>query len=302
MDVILYSPILAALLAATGGFFFAVRSILIRKATVGGDTLEAVYVSYFINFLTFLPLTFVIYGLSPGFTIISILAFIGAGLFGSFLGRTFSFLGIEKVGASRSIPISNGSILLGSLLAILFLGEPITIGHFWGVVLLVVGVSLVSYEIQSKTQSSSKKWRISVGLFFPLAALLFFSLDSIVAKVGLMEGTPAIAGLTLKFAAASIMMSGYFLARNNSLTKPFKAKDRSLYFWAGIAGSLAIGLYYLALGLARVVVVLPFIGLTPLFVLILTYFYLQKLERVTIPIIVGTLLVICGIILTSFYM
>ncbi|KXA93685.1 hypothetical protein AKJ66_01425 [candidate division MSBL1 archaeon SCGC-AAA259E22] len=302
MSVVSYSNILAAILATMGGFFFALRAILVKKATVSGDPLEAVLVSYFVNFLTFLPLTLLLYGFSPGFTIKSIIAFIGAGLFGSFLGRTFSFLGIERVGASRTIPISNGYILLGSVFGILLLAEPITIGHFWGIILLVAGVFIVSYEIQSTSSDSLGKWKISIGLIFPLGALLFFSLDSVVAKVGLLEKTPAIPGLTLKFATASLMMSLFFLFRNRSLEAPFKAEDRKTYLWAGLVGSLAMGFYYLALGLARVVVVLPFIGLTPVFVLVLTYFYLQKLERITTLITIGTILVVSGIVLTSIFM
>lgn len=302
MGIFSFTAFLGTLFGTFGALFFAMRSILIKKATVTGNPLEAVLVSYLINLFTFLPLAFLFHGFALKFTVKSILAFIGAGLFGSFLGRTFSFLGIERVGASRTMPISNGFILLGSVLGIILLGEPITLGHFCGIILLVIGVLFVSYEIRSEDSNFSPGLRISPDLVFPLGALLFFSLDSVVAKIGLLEGTPVLAGLSLKFAVALSMMSGYFLFHNESLLKPFTVKERSLYFWAGIVGSLAMGFYYLALSLARVVVVLPFIGFTPLFVLTLTYLYLQKLEKITIPIILGTVLVVGGIVITSLFM
>ena len=80
-----------------------------------------------------------------------------------------------------------------------------------------------------------------------------------------------------------------------------KSPRKSIMFicLSGVFASGGIALLYSALGVAPGGVVSPVASLTPLFALLFTRLFLEKLERVTRQIVLGTLLVLAGIIIIS---
>lgn len=301
MKIILQTDLIGALLGLLASFSFAVEIIIIRKSTVTGKALDAVMATVWVNALLFLPLAvFLYFQQSFTFTAKSFLAFVGAGISGAFLGRICYFFGTKEVGASRTVPISRASVLVATFLAVTFLSESITAFHLIGIFLVTGGIMLVSYEIESSNSESGldTKWKI----LLPVGAMFFYGLSLTIAKVGLSEGIPSTVGLGIRFSVALLALSGYYFWKRNSPLRPFRAPERKLYLAAGIAVSIGFALLYLALKTARVVVVMPFNALAPFFVLILSYFYLKRLEKITKIIILGSALVVGGAILTTIYM
>ena len=80
-----------------------------------------------------------------------------------------------------------------------------------------------------------------------------------------------------------------------------KSPRKSIMFicLSGIFASGGITLLYSALGVAPVVVVSPVASLTPLFALLFARLFLERLEKVTRQTVLGTLLVLIGIIIIS---
>src|SRR4029450_4531776 len=70
--------------------------------------------------------------------------FIGSGLLGTVAGRFFRFKGIEKVGAPVAAAINNLSPFISTGLAILLLGERVTLPIFLGTCVIVLGTILLS--------------------------------------------------------------------------------------------------------------------------------------------------------------
>ena len=68
---------------------------------------------------------------------------------------------------------------------------------------------------------------------------------------------------------------------------------------SGLFATVGITLLYSALGVAPVVVVSPVASLTPLFALLFSRLFLERLEKVTRQIVLGTVLVLTGIIIIS---
>jgi uncharacterized membrane protein len=56
-----------------------------------------------------------------------------------------------------------------------------------------------------------------------------------------------------------------------------------------------------ALSLGQVSVVTPLAGTAPLFVLLLTYWFLRDLEALTLRLLVGTLLIVAGVVLLTAF-
>ncbi|KXA88490.1 hypothetical protein AKJ57_06860 [candidate division MSBL1 archaeon SCGC-AAA259A05] len=257
---------IAVLLTILASLAFTVNAFLIRKATVIGEPLDAVIVTVGVSALIFLPLSIILHYPRFGLTAKSLFAFAGTGLLGTFAGRICYFSGIRRVGASRTVPISRSDLLVASLIALLILGESITMGHLAGIFILSVGVILVGYEIE--TGSTKSGGGISTGLLFPLGAMFLLGLSRPIAKVGLSGGTPVTVGLAIKFSVALVPLVGFFLWSKSSPFHPFKTEQRFFYIAAAFASSIGFGLLYSALDISRIVVVMPFFALTPLFVLL----------------------------------
>ncbi|MBM3945537.1 MAG: hypothetical protein FJ317_08650 [SAR202 cluster bacterium] len=72
-------------------------------------------------------------------------------------------------------------------------------------------------------------------------------------------------------------------------------RDWVMVTLAGLASAWGIGFFLLAVGKAPVVVVSPIGGVYPLFVIILSYLFLKRVERITWQTVVGALLVVGGV-------
>jgi uncharacterized membrane protein len=76
-----------------------------------------------------------------------------------------------------------------------------------------------------------------------------------------------------------------------------KAPRRSRFFivLAGITATAGLAMMYAALTQARVIIVAPIAALNPLIAILLAHLFLRRLERVTLRIVVGALLVMAGV-------
>ena len=73
----------------------------------------------------------------------------------------------------------------------------------------------------------------------------------------------------------------------------------SLYYFAaaGLAENTGVFLNVLALGLGKVSVVVPLYGTAPIFVLLLSFFFLRGLEILNKRLVLGSVLIVLGIYL-----
>ncbi|MFH1560728.1 MAG: EamA family transporter [Chloroflexota bacterium] len=81
-----------------------------------------------------------------------------------------------------------------------------------------------------------------------------------------------------------------------------RTSSRRGFFWfglSGIASSAGVTSLYFALSNSPVVVVSPVAAITPLVTLILAHIFLQRLERITKRTVLGTLLVVSGVIIIT---
>lgn len=294
------STLMSIFLSILSALMLAIEIIFIRKSTVSGDPMDAVAITMWVNVLIFLPLSLILYYPDISLDLKTVLVFGAAGVSGTFLTRMCLYHGTKKVGASISQPIFKGDLLVSSLIAILFLGETVTSGHILGIFFLTVGVATVSYEMESN--SSESNYIPPASLLLPLGAMVFSGISRPISKIGLNGGTPVELGLAIKFSIALLTIISYYLIRGKSPLRPFRVPERSSYALAGVFASVGMWFFYFALKTSDVVIVIPFWSLSPLFVLILSYIFLQKLESITKVLVLGTILVIIGAALTGIFL
>ena len=297
MELVFLSGIALAVLAA---FLWAVHNVLIRIATAEGDVGDAIIVVMAINLLFVAPPALLLYFPSYDLSWSAAGAFAAAGVAGLMLGRICMFGGIQAIGASRTTPVVSASTLVAAMLAVVLLGESLTVRHVVGIVLIVAGVAVISW-LTAADAGGDASWReTGLSLLLPLGAALFIGVEPIFIRFGLDTGTPILVGLTVMMTAAFVGYAGYRRIRFGVIFIP---RDDPLLRWyavAGLASTIGLVTYFGALAAAPVVLVVPIIQVSPLFVIALSAVFLpERLERVTWRLVGAALIVVIGAGLVS---
>ncbi len=295
LEISLAGPIIATF----GAFFFAAHLLAVRKATVDSSSINVALSVGLITTFIFLPLS-LFYLPDLNFSPIALLFFACSGIFANFLGYLCAYEGTKRIGASKTIPFTRGETLVAMLLGVIVLGEIITIGHLSGAFLLVGGVVVLTYEV--KGNGSSSGWNISFDITFPLAAMVLFGTAALFDNIGLSYGVPIPVGLTVKFIAAVAGLALYSKLSDNNFLGELGNVDKKIFVLAGLTNAAALGFLYLGFTVSRIVVVMPFWSTSPLFGVILSYFFLKDLEKVSKFVIIGSLLVVIGAVMITVSM
>ena len=144
----------------------------------------------------------------------------------------------------------------------------------------------------------SKVDPVALGILSSFAASASYGLGTVIARQAVSgAASPMVAALFSLLAGFGTMV--LFSARH--MGTDLKAPRRT-YLNLGIAGAFAvlgIVLLYIALAIAPVAVVSPVSSLSPMFSLLFSHFFLQRMERVTLKIVLGTVLVLAGVVIIT---
>jgi uncharacterized membrane protein len=229
-------------------------------------------------------------------SIIAIGAFVFSGIVAAGIGSLFFYNGVDRMGASVCTAITNTRPLFVVVLAVVFIGENITVPGMIGVILVVIGVVLIT---RSKGGNISG-WRKS-DVAFPLIAALLFAVGNVVRKFGfIVEPISAIQALAINEIAALVTVGiyGIWVGRGHELYKG-NVKSYQNFLLSGIFVFFALFLLFQALIIGPVSIADPLLGTAPLFTVLIAVVLLGKVERVTKTLIIGTLLIIIGIALLT---
>lgn len=290
------------LLALGAAVSAAGQSLLVRKGTDEGSATEAVLVVISVNFLLLLPVVLLAYYPDYGLTTRSWLSFVAAGLVGTLLGRVFMYTSIDRIGASRSVPIVASNALIATVLGVVFLDESLSPIHGLGVLLVIGGVAGIAWET-SQSAAALDRRDLAVGILIPLTAAMAYGWEPIFASVGFAGGTPAPVGLLVKTFAA---LCGFvlYLRWRDALPGLTTLRSRNVrwFLLAGVGNTMFLVGYYVALSIAPVSVVTPIIITNSLWVMVLSAVFMpSRLERVTWQLAVAGAVVVGGVILITAF-
>lgn len=217
--------------------------------------------------------------------------FVLAGLIGTVAGRLLRYVAVEKVGASIAGTLTSLNPLVSTILAILFLGERVTLPILAGTVVIVLGAALLSSggrRVGFRTRH----------LALPILSATCFGIVSILRKVGLGE-TGAVLGSAINVTTAFVAYTAFLLATGQRSAMACRWPSFRWFVAAGLAENGGVFLNVVALGLGTVSVVAPLTGAAPIFVLMLSFVFLRGVEALGPRIVIGTLLTVFGIYLVT---
>jgi len=214
-----------------------------------------------------------------------------AGLIGTVGGRLLRFMSIETVGASISAALINLSPLVASTLAIAVLGERVTAPIVVGTLVIVGGTTLLS----AGGRASGVR---AAALVLPLMSAVCFGVVAVLRKIGL-AGMAPIPGFAVNITAALIAYTAFLVASRQSALMLCRGESLVYFVMAGVAENAGVFLLLLALSVGTVSVVAPLASVSPIFVLVLSFFFLRGIEMLNRRIVVGTLLIVSGVYLLT---
>jgi DME family drug/metabolite transporter len=217
--------------------------------------------------------------------------FVLAGLIGTVSGRLLRFVSIEKVGASISAALINLSPLVSAILAIALLGEPITGPTAVGTLVIVAGAVLLS---AGGRQIGYRPWHLTL----PVLSAVCFGVVAILRKLGL-GGAGAVMGSAINVTAALIAFAALLLASGRRDAMTCRGRSLAYFVAAGVAENAGVFMNVVALGTGMVSVVAPLNATSPVFTLLLSFFFLRGVEALTRRIVAGTLLIVAGVYLIT---
>lgn len=285
----------AEVFALSNAFFYALHHLLTKKGLKYSNPPTAVLVTLTVNVavlwtfsLLFLPVR-ALY--NP-----AVFIFMLVGLFQPGLTRLLTYKSIDVLGISITDPLRATSPLFGAFFAILLLGEKMTLPILVATVLIVVGIVSLSHR-----GGTAKQVRFRYVLL-PLIASVLGGFSQVLRKYGLGDiPHPVLAAAVTATTSLAVSSGTLWVTSRRKQILQFNRKSVPFYLAAGAAASLGMASIYSALDLGQVVVVVPISSCGPLFALALSALFLRDVERVTVKILLGALLIISGVLLITLW-
>lgn len=286
----------AELYALVNAFLFALHNLFTKKALRYSNPATGVISSLLINIIFLWTLSILFVPLES-LTAAAIWIFVGVGFFQPGLTRLLAYKGIDALGVAITDPIRATTPLFSALMAIIFLGEQVTAGIVVATLMIIAGITLLSWRSDSMKLTGS-----AVYLWYPIAASALAGATQVVRKFGM-------AAVPHPFLAAAVTASSSFVISLVTLWYVEKSQEtwkmnRQCFWWflaAGVTISVGMVCIYYALDLGKVSVVIPISSTGPFFSLILTAIFLRDVEKVTLRIVVSAALIVGGVVLLTLW-
>ena len=279
----------AELLAVGASFCTALCSVMATKGMRGTDADTANLV---LTGSQTLVLTLLLVRGLPVLDLMGLFWFALAGICASFIGRLFTLRSYKAIGVSTSSAIVGTSPLVVTILAILFLGEPLVLPVILGALLVVGGVVLINMK--------GGKLSFELGsIYLPIGASLLFAVSNILRKMGTNLLPDPVLGAQFSTLAGLVASLVYLVATNRLNKIDFNRDNAPLLVGAGVVNAFAWIALTLSISLGRVSVMSAIIYSYPLFSVILARFLLKDTEVLSKYTVAGCVLIVLGVVIVS---
>jgi len=225
---------------------------------------------------------------------VAMLWFLGHGALTFLGGRAQNHMSINLIGASRSGPFIASATLFAAIFATTITEERLSPLVALGTVAVVGGLLLSTGDIWR--QEWQRDRRSLMGYALALGAAASYGGSNLVAKeLSLLYGSPLVVAAFSLFFGITLLTP---IAGRGAI-EGVRSSTTGLGFTAlsGLAAAAAVISLYFAFQRSDVVIISPISSANPLVTLFLAHFFLERLERVTLLILSGTVLTVLGVVL-----
>jgi drug/metabolite transporter, DME family len=269
---------------------FSIAHILIRRGLVESNAMTGSFISLSMS-------AGVLWLLLPFFAPLSalwapaVLIFVAAGIFAPGIGRTLSYVGIEKIGVARSVPIANSSPIFASIFAVIFLAETWVLQNIAGTLLVIGGTMVLSMSKPAKGE-----WR-KLDVIYPFVGAMAFGASAILRKSGLSHVEIPVLAAAVTAGSAALLSFALLQLQGGKVAVKLTRRSAAWLLSAGFFNTAAMLSVFYALSHGRVVIVEPLVSSNPVLTLLFTAIFLRDLEVINLRVIGGACLTVIGTIL-----
>ena len=278
----------ADLIALAASFFTALSSVM---ATRGMKDSNPDTANLVLTGVQTIVLTGVLLLNFPEINISALAWFALSGISASFLGRLLTLTSYKRIGVSAGSALVGTSPVITTLLAVLFLGEPMALPVVFGAILVVTGIASLNL----------KDGRLSVELgsvYLPLIASILFAVSNIIRKMGTNLQPHAVLGAQSSTFAGLIAFVLYLGAKGGFKDIQVNRQNINWLAGAGVVNAVAWITITMAINLGRVSVVSSIIYSYPLFSVLLSRMLIKD-EAINSYMVAGSVLIVLGVAIVS---
>jgi drug/metabolite transporter (DMT)-like permease len=283
-------------LALLSALAFGSSQILVRKNL---EKSNFIYISLTVTIMG----NIVLWPLALFFTDLNTINFEGlllfalAGLFAPGIARLFYFKGMETAGVSANSSIFATYPLFTSIIAILFLGEVLSVGNWVGLACVVAGVIFIGRHLNNG--STQAKYASKMGFIVPLIGSLAVAFSQIVRKESLYVYNQPLLGTAVGYLTSLVVYLVIIAFSKEARTKKYSRQDLQMFWKPGVGIAAGWLLSFLALSQEMVSIVVSILQMELLFILFFSYIFLREHEKFSFKIVASALLIIGGVVLLS---
>ena len=303
--------LLAVLSAATSAF----NNAAARRGVITGTVIQAMSITVPVGLACFIPASLLTGAAArlPALPAASLAAMAGVGLLHFIVGRYCNYRANQAAGANLVAPVIQLQVVVSVVLAVVILGEPLTVLQLIGGVVMLAGALITQRQPHKPAAAPPAAERVAsdphaflprrtLGYIFASLAALAYGTSPIMAR-GALEHTGPMTGLagglisygTATTAMALGMLSPAFRANVSALNRG----NLRWFLYSGVFVAMAQGLFYAAIAVAPIMVVMPLMQLS----LVFRFGFAKTMNRhheVFGPLVtLGTVLAIAGACMIS---
>jgi len=286
-------PIVLALLSSVA---FAASQILIRKNIEKSNYLNVSLTVTIMGNIVLWPLAIIFTDFNQ-VNPTGILFFLIAGFLAPGVARLVYFKGMKTIGISANSTIFSAYPLYTSIIAVLFLGEIITIQIWLGLACIIAGVIFIGKTVNNNPPT---KHATTKNLIIPISGSLIMAFSQIIRKEGLNLYNQPLLGVAVGYTTSLIFYVSVLNFQHIDSAPKFSKTQFKLFWKSGIGIATGWLLSFFALSQEMVSIIIPLLQTELLFIILFSYIFLRKIEKISITVIASALLVIAGVIFISF--
>ncbi len=282
------------LFALAAAVIFSISAIINRRAVLGRAITPGMFISVAIGVPLILPLIilngdiFTITSIAP-FTFF-LLAMMG--LFQFVGGRGLNMAAIKLLGATRSAPVRETSLIHSAVWGIILLDENLSIFAALAIMMISAGAIITSVSGGPSSKEGSPNFGRSIilrGMLYGLLGASLWGFTPILIKAALPGVISPLFAVWVSFLFATIILSVIIIVtRKVGTIRRLGRTGIILFLFGGAMVVLAQILRFNALNLEQVVTVVPILfGLDPLLTLLFSALLIRKLEGINRLVILG---------------
>ena len=197
------------------------------------------------------------------------------------------FRALSKGDINKVVPIDKSSTVLTIILAVIFLGERVTVYKTLGVVFIAIGTLLMIEKKDTEKKSEEEGW-----LIYALLSAFFASLTTILGKIGI-EGVESNLGTAIRTAVVIVMsfIMVAFTGKTGEIKKIDK-KELGFILLSGLSTGASWLCYYKALQDGEAGIVVPIDKLSILVTIAFSYIVFK--ERLSKKAMLGLVMIVFG--------